>query len=318
MNTGIRTLLAAVLLAAAGAASAEEAAGRTDAAPVAERMLQAELRDVLNRMIASGAFGATDPERIALSVTLPAERYLDLGLLIDSQADARAGVVVLGTLPGAAAQTLGVRAGDRITAVNGVSLRGQPDAVARLRGALDALREGGQLALDVERAGRTVQLAGPVQPRYIPAVRLELGEANLVASTGAAAATASVAGAPAQVADGSCGRISAFHVAPRSQDLYAAKILAIDGAIPGPRSQHTFRVAPGRHLVEVAEQIDTQDLSTVHTRARRHRNKIFEIVVEPGMTYLVAARFNEDRQHDVANGEYWDPVVWKTVAEACR
>src|SRR5688572_345250 len=167
MNTGIRTLVAAALLFAAGSGvRAEEAAGPAVSAPAAEQMLQAELRDVLNRMIAAGAFGSTDPERIAMSLTLPAERYLDLGLLIDSQADTRDGVVVLGTLPGAAAQTLGVRAGDRITAVNGTQLRGAPDAVARLRGALDQLREGGELALDVARDGATVRLAGAVQPRY--------------------------------------------------------------------------------------------------------------------------------------------------------
>jgi membrane-associated protease RseP (regulator of RpoE activity) len=313
MKTGIRTLLAAALLGVAAGAAAQDAAAPH---PAAERMLQGELRDVLNRMIAAGAFGTTDPERIALTLTLPAERYLDLGLLIDSRGAARDGVAVLGTLPGAPAQALGVRAGDRITAVNGAALRGA-DAVARLRAALDGLRDGGTLTLDVVRDGQALRLAGPVTPRYIPAVRLELGEADLVASTGGAAVVRATASAtPAPV--GGCGRISTFHVAPRSEDLYEAKVLSIDGSIPGPATQHTYRVAPGRHAIEVAERIDDRDLATVHSRARRHRNKTLELLVEPGTTYLVAARFNEDRRDAVADGGYWDPVVWKTVAEPCR
>ena len=46
--------------------------------------------------------------------------------------------------------------------------------------------------------------------------------------------------------------------------------------------------------------------------------KTLTIDVAPDTTYLVAARLNEDQRDNPANGAYWDPVVWKEVAETCR
>ena len=95
-------------------------------------------------------------------------------------------------------------------------------------------------------------------------------------------------------------------------------ILSIDGEIPGPANQDTYRVAAGPHEVEVAELIDDQDLPGTYTRARRHKNKTFTVDVRPDTTYMVASHLNEDRERDIIKGGYWDPVVWKEIAEPCR
>lgn len=318
------------VLAALGSAHADVAeAPPATLSPVAavgspEAMLRREVRDAVARLIDSGAFGATAPEDIALSVAVPAERLVNIGLLVDSASDGERGLPVLGTLAGGDAQALGVRAGDVVTSINGKPLArlgrapdGTAAAVAVVRRELEALNAGGTLALTVERDGRTLELSRAVTPRFIPAMRLELGEGALVASTGAVAVPAAVAASlPAQ--PGGCGRISVFHIAPRSQDLYPAKILSIDGEIPGPVNQNTYRVAPGPHEVEVAEQIDDNDLPGTYTRARRHKAKTFTIDVRPDTTYMVASRLNEDRERDIVRGSYWDPVVWKEIGEPCR
>ena len=304
---------------ASGAALANPAAA-VSAAP--EQLLRDELKTVLVKMIDAGAFGQTAPERIALSLSLPAERYVNLGLLIDTRAATRVGVPVLGTLPGGGAQRLGVRAGDVITAVNGKSLAGggfEPRVIEALRQEVDGLNEGGAVDFELLRDGKPLRLAGEVKAQYLPAVRLELGDAALVAASGSVAVPATLS-APVAAArgQGACGRISVFHTAPRSRQLYAAKILSLDGEIPGPRTQDTFRVAPGRHVLEVAEQIDDEDLPQVYSRARRHQNKTLEIDVQPGVTYMVASQLNLARQRDVPRGGYWDPVVWKEVPEPCH
>ena len=329
--TRICTFLAGIALAAflPGAGWAQgPAAGAVLSGPAAatavapEQLLRDELKTVLVKMIDAGAFGPTAPERIAMSLSLPAERYVNLGLLIDTRAATRDGVPVLGTLPGGAAQRLGLRAGDVITSVNGKSLAGggfEPRVIEQLRAEVDALREGGAIDFALLREGKPLNLAGEVKAQYLPAVRLELGEAALVAAAGPVAAGSTLA-APvaAQHAAGACGRISVFHTAPRSRQLYAAKILKLDGQIPGPYTQDTFRVAPGHHVLVVAEQIDDEDLPTVYTRARRNHEKVLEIDVQPGVTYMVASHLNLDRQRDVPRGGYWDPVVWKEVPEPCH
>ncbi|HVF35815.1 MAG TPA: PDZ domain-containing protein [Candidatus Saccharimonadia bacterium] len=324
--------LSAVLLAALGSAHAD-VAGVPVPMPLAtvsveadpEAMLRREVQDAVARVIEAGAFGDTAAEQIALSVAVPAERVVNVGLLVDSRSAAEQGLPVLGTLAGGDAQRLGLRAGDVLTSINGKPLAGLGRAgdgtalaVARVRAEVEALDEGGTLALTVLRDGRTLELARDVTPRFIPAMRLELGEGKLVASNAPVAAARSVAAAVPASTEHGCGRISVFHVAPRSQDLYAAKILAIDGEIPGTARQDTYRVAPGPHEVEVAEQIDDQDLPGTYTRARRHKSKVFTIDVRPHTTYLVASHLNEGRERDIIRNGYWDPVVWKEIDEACR
>ena len=258
-HAGIRRipLAAAVMLATLGTAQADVAeAPPATLAPVAavgspEAMLRREVQDAVARLIESGAFGATAPEDIALSVAVPAERLVNVGLLVDSASDGERGLPVLGTLAGGDAQALGVRAGDVLTSINGKPLAGlgragdgTAAAVAVVRRELETLNDGGTLALTVERDDRTLELSRAVTPRFIPAMRLELGEGALVASTGAVAVPSAVAAAAPAASYGACGRISVFHIAPRAQDLYPARILSIDGEIPGPVNQDTYRVAP--------------------------------------------------------------------------
>jgi hypothetical protein len=289
-----------------------------------EAQLRGELRGVLVRMLESGAFGETAPQDIHLLLALPAQHVVDLGLVLDTRGSADEGLRVLGTSPGGAAQALGVRTGDVLTAVDGAALAGlgraadgSAAAIAVLRVHMDGLADGGTLRLDAVRDGQPVQLAGAVAARYLPALRLELGEGAMVASNAPVALATSVgAAAPAQSGD-TCGRISTFHVAPRSQDMYAARVLKIDGSIPGAVTQETYRVAPGKHTLEVAERIDSNDLSTTFNRARRHRTKTIEVDVAPGATLLVAAHLNKDQQYSFGDAGFWDPVVWKTISESC-
>lgn len=133
-----------------------------------------------------------------------------------------------------------------------------------------------------------------------------------------ALAVALALGAP--LAQAECGRISAFDLAPRSQQLHDAVIIAIDDAYPGRR--HAHRVAPGRHRVTVAEAIEAHRFSPLQRveRDRRTRDRYKELVidVQPGMTYRIAAKLHLDRRGEIRSNAYWDPVVWSEVAEACR
>lgn len=292
------------------------------AATAPEELLRQEIRETVARVMASEAFAGRSADALAFSLSLPAERYLDLGLLLDRRDPATEGLRVLGTTPGGSAQALGLRAGDVITAVGevplaglGLAADGTAQAVARLKSALDELPDGGRLTVDVLRDGRSVRFDGAVAARYLPPLRIELGEGNLVGSTGAAAAPIRLAAATAAASDGSCGRISTFHIAPRSQRLYPARVLAVDGSIPGPADQDTYRLPPGTHTVEVAEEINAGDLPPVFTRRRAELGrKTFTVVVEPGTTHLVAARLLDGS----GARDYWEPVVWKTLAEDCR
>jgi hypothetical protein len=118
-----------------------------------------------------------------------------------------------------------------------------------------------------------------------------------------------------------CGRISVFDVAPRSRDLYGARLLEIDGELPGPSGSRTFRVAAGFHKLKVSELIDAKQFSDVALRQRgkgRDLSKTMEIEVKPDTTYLLAAHLIEAHRNDIIQGGYWEPVVYDQHKEPCR
>jgi len=281
-----------------------------------EQRVRAELRAVMTELIESGAFGNAGPGDIHLAIDTPPQQVSNLGVLVDSARKDRDGVHVLAITPGGAAQKMGVRSGDVLVAVNGRSLAESDAAAALLRGTIEALPNGGALGFDVRRDDRLLSLNGTLSSIQLPAMRLTIGDGELVAS-------ADGSGPNSRSGPNSgCGRISDFDVAPHQQGLHAAKIISIDGVAPGPQGSHSFRVAAGRHTVKVAELIDSRYLP-FNDRLRNSgpsasHYKTIEVEVAPDTTSLIAAHLDDARRGDWKDGAYWSPVAWKQISESCR
>lgn len=275
-----------------------------------EQRLNEEVQAVLLRLVDSGELQPADLS--TLTVSAGATRRAEFGAIVDV-GDEDAGVPVLAVTPGGNAANLGLRAGDRIVAVDGIRLAGagaasdgRPRASALLQQRLDA---GDVLALTVQRDGATRELRGSVQAHTLPAYRLELGTAL---------ANASIA---ATGIDG-CGRISIFDTAPRARQIYPAVVIAIDGRAPAPTSGPAYRVPAGRHLLTVAERIDPAQFGELQRFQRDRRSdggyKELELDVRPGVTYRLGARFILDRRSHIRDNSYWEPVVYAEADEPCR
>lgn len=120
---------------------------------------------------------------------------------------------------------------------------------------------------------------------------------------------------------GACGRISDFDSAPRGEQLHRARVISIDGRLPGPAMADSWRVSAGRHTLVVAEAIEPQYI-TMNPRQRdaggaATRHKTLEINVPPDTTVLIAARLLDQRQNP-GSGDWWQPVAWREVPETCR
>ncbi|MCE5233845.1 MAG: hypothetical protein ABFC67_02760 [Mizugakiibacter sp.] len=289
----------------------------TAPAALADGDVAAQLRDELGtlrlQLAERGLFadlGATDAP---LTVELPADRGVDLGLVVDSTdaAHARDGLHVLAVAPGSLGARMGVQAGDVLARVNtaplaglGTDADGRAAAAARLRQALDALPDGAPLALDVRRGARTLALSAPLQRVDLPAMRVEL-------SAGAGPA-----------AGGSCARITTFDVAPRNRHIYSAALLLIDGRNAGVSGQESYRVDPGRHVLTVGERIDRRQLpSTLIARAGRDSRvstKTLEVDIRPGTLYYLGAQLHIERLSNPGPDEaWWQPVIWLTAPARC-
>jgi hypothetical protein len=77
-------------------------------------------------------------------------------------------------------------------------------------------------------------------------------------------------------------------------------------------------VSACEHHLLIAENIPTQALGVGEMATfRRQTNKPLTVDVKPGTTAMLAAQLHLDKTTQLANGGYWDPVVWKEIAEAC-
>jgi hypothetical protein len=311
---GRRALVAAVMSLLAGTSVVHAAADAR-----VEQRLHEEVQSVLVRMIQSGELSAQSAADLSLQA--PAGRQAAFGAYFDVRHRAAPdadGIAVLGVAPGGSAAALGMLAGDRLIAVDGVSLVGLgADDEGRAR-ALQPLRErllqgDDGIELTVVRDGAERVLRGTVLVVDLPAYRLDLG---------AALAQAALAAEGAGDGESTCGRISVFDIAPRSEHLYAAVLIAVDGKLPGPSDSDTQRVTPGRHVLRVAEAIDPRQFGGLLNRQRDGRRsdryKEIELDVQPGITYRLAARFNLEQRNSVRDGAYWEPVIWKESPERCR
>lgn len=339
-----RCLLAVAAASFAAAAGSVSAAGQQQAAIdvsavathtnataglTVEQRLREELNVVMIDLIQSGAFGNTSPQQIALSVDSPPQKVSNLGLLVDSKGGgAGDGLHVLAVTPGGNAERMGLRAGDVLLALNGTSLTADNGA-ATLRRTVDTLPDGGRLDFNVRRDGRAQTMGGASASMYLPAMHLSIGSGTALASNGQDTSTPiAPPSGPSDKQDPAyrggeegCGRISAFDVAPRQQQLHAATLIAIDGVTPGPFGARAYSVKPGPHTVKVGERIESRYIS--FPQAQRSAPlfggyKTIDVVVEPNKTYFIAARLNDAERNNPTNGAYWDPVMWKEVAEACR
>jgi hypothetical protein len=95
----------------------------------------------------------------------------------------------------------------------------------------------------------------------------------------------------------------------------------VDGRLPGPTSNVSYRLTPGRHVLTVAEAIDTRQFDALHLaqrgRTQRDPYKKIELDVRPGVTYRLAAQFDPKLRHQIRSKAYWNPVIWKEVHEPC-
>jgi len=144
-------------------------------------------------------------------------------------------------------------------------------------------------------------------------------------SLAVAVAGAAVAGpdqpAPAPTAESGCGRVSIFDVAPRSQEIYRARVMNIDGRLPAPTGTKTFKLPAGRHVLEVAELIDPEQFNSVQRRQRDMRSDPYKelvVDVQPNTTYLLGAQLVTARRGDIMDGSYWEPVIYHQNSESCQ
>ncbi|MEO8365523.1 MAG: PDZ domain-containing protein [Pseudoxanthomonas sp.] len=237
----------------------------------------------------AGALQASTSSRVT--------RY-ELGAVVDVRKANRDGVTLLAVTPGGAADRMGLRAGDRLLAINGRHLDNTPKPASTLESALE--ESNGTLQVEATRNGKLLALSGRADA------------VHPVASGDSA----------------SCGYVSTqAGVVPRTQHIFRADITQIDGRSTPIQPTFRHRASAGKHVLVVREFIDSNYLNSAQLNqiakmkrfAFARAYKSFVLDVKPGMSYRIGARLIKDKldTQSIRDNAYWEPVVWEEVVEAC-
>lgn len=272
------------------------AIGLSHASPADDAAIAREIDAALLRLADRGPIASA-------TISRPSRTRYELGAVIDVRSADPKGLAVLAITPGGSAARMGLRRGDRLMRVNGKNAANAANPAGVVVESIAAAN--GHVDLQVRRGSQTVALSGQAERIVLPAYSLQMG------TTSAAAANP----------DSSCGRISTFDAMPRSQRLFPAVVIAIDGRTP-PAAGEAYRLPPGRHRLLMADKIESNRFSAVQLKQRddlgRARYKLLELDIAAGSTYLLAAKLQDPGHMKIAGGAYWLPVVARVVSEPCR
>jgi hypothetical protein len=224
----------------------------------------------------------------------------DFGAVIDIRRVGAEGAVVLAVTPGGDAEGMGLRPGDRIVSINGQAIPAGSAPAAAMESALAS--GDGRLRLEVVRDGARVSLQG----------------------TSSTEARSAAAGAPA-----GCGYVSESGAHPRVSELvFPAAVTRIDGRSTPLSRVNRHRVDAGRRVLIVQEAIDGNRFTNFGLQERQRqlrrqgarRYKVLILDVEPNTRYEIGARLlsGPPSLEAIRDNSYWEPVVWRQTAEACR
>ncbi|RUO55422.1 PDZ domain-containing protein [Pseudidiomarina homiensis] len=226
-----------------------------------------------------------------VSMEEPARSYFDWGAVIHPNGE------IMSVRDGSVAATMGVRTGDRLLQIDQQKFSAQ--ALGDIIAYLEGLEHGSELLVVVARDEQTKTLAGKVAATVIPGWRLEVDVAN----------------EQVDIADSNaCGRISVFATPPQTRDLYPAYFSQIDGENAPPR-RSIVKLSPGKHVIELHELISDQ---WVRRKKGIQQAKAIEIDIKADTTYYLAAKFVREKRLSTFKEEYWQPVVWREIEQACE
>lgn len=242
-------------------------------------------------------------------LSIPARMSATVGMVLDLN-DAN-GYRVLSTTPQGFASSVGINTNDTLVAINGLSTRS--DNRREAFAALEDATAGDTLQFDVEREDSVFKAQGQLKGVYTPHIKIELGTDNNETQSSTAQTAAS--DDSAQQDSDACGQVSTFFRPPKTRDLYSVFVSQIndDNVI---RSRTTFKLAPGKHKIDVHELIDFDRFTRRSNAIQRAKPIIID--VKKDTVYYLAARFIPENRKKERTGEYWEPVIWKTTEDrAC-
>ncbi len=280
------------------------AAQPTEESQILINNLLQQVRTTMTAVATAEREAGNSLENLNFTLEIPAGISPNLGLVLD--VNDPQGFKVLSVSPGSVADKLSISPNSLITAINGKNTYNQnrDDAFTELENAMP----GDMMKIKLVNDGQIKTLDASIDGQYTPAIHIEIRGDDL--NNQSNTSTTNI-----DKADNACGVVSVFNKPPITRDLHFAKVTQIDE--DGVNRQRVNFILPvGKHIIHVQEFISD---SMFRRRSFSVQDaKTIEIDIKPNTTYHLAAKFNRKLRNEQKNGDYWDPVVWKTQTKACE
>lgn len=198
--------------------------------------------------------------------------------------------------------SLGEAVGDRVLAINGQAQSGGSEAAGRLAKAIGA--RDGQLAVDIERREQRLALQGEASSVTVPGYSIRVEPSGAPGST--------------------CGIVTLISIDRPREQLFRVALVGLNDRANFDAERRVFALEPGRHTLGVDELIPSDRFSgsehfdRQRLRQRSRTDQRIVIDVQAGVSYQIAARLLPREERDIGSGRYWEPVIARQRAEACR
>lgn len=246
--------------------------------------------------------GQDTPVGATTMLMLVTQSGRDLGAVIDVRNPDPQGLKVLAVSPGSIADGIGLRADDRLQAVNGQSL-------------VDSAQPGPLLDLAIARNPDRIEVQ--VLRDDVP-----------VALSGALTLGAGTPGAATAATTG-CGYVSTLGPTPHmSENIHRAELIRINGRSTPLQPVNRHRLPAGRHVLTVGEQINQRRLNSaqsrqIHLLKRQGQSRIYKALIvdiSPDTTQFIGAQLLPDQldHESIRANNYWEPVAWRETGTPCN
>lgn len=292
------------LLATATVIAAQGSSNLTPESQQLLSQLETQIKGTLLAVAENENRAGRNMDKFYYLVDLPAKQQANLGLVVDVN-DVEKGYSVISVTPGSAADEVKITAGDRIVAINQLTINSSNHDKALMQ--LHDISPGKKLRLALADKDTTRDVELQVKGDYLPGIRLEVGNQPALVESYQVASNEENSEA--------CGEVSVFFQPPATRDLYSAYIHKIDDK-PMMRHRHSFRLPPGKHRIYLHELISDPFLT--RRKSGLQKAKFIDVDIKPDTTYYFAAKFYRAKKFRTFKEEYWEPVIWRTKERPCK
>lgn len=304
MNTKLKKLIGLFLLVlAAGPVSANDI--DKNWSPQSQELLKSLINDMRETMsliaIAEAKQGRT-LEQFKYNLDLAGAYQINLGLILQLNSTESA-FDILSVTPGSLASSHGLRVGDEIAMLNGIAVSAGTEAGILKK--IQQLQVDEEVSLTFNRNGKKQEIVIPVSGKYVPRIKLEIG--NEYAKTSlASTATPDLT---------ACGEVTVSLTPPVTGQLYPVSFY-LDDERDNKEQLAVIKLPIGKHTVNVYAQAGNGHEDGSYND--KSPAKVIEINVRANTSYHLAARvFSENNAGSQSNKD-WDAVIWKTSQRECR